>query len=162
MRYLKRFNEGLQLKETEELMDFAENCLAFLLDEGFQLELVDRYGRNPNDPSFEEDTEYYWIDLYGPTNDEDNTRNFSWEEVKDYYIPFISLIKNRYKLVDNEREYKGDLVYFKVQTGRRFDEHSFFNFTVEEIMNDNVTIPKSDFSYEDNIFCISIKIGGKL
>lgn len=162
MRYLKRFNEGLQLKEVEELMDFAENCLAFLLDEGFQLELVDRYGRDPNDPSFEEDTEYNWIDLYGPINDEDNARNFSWEEVKDYYIPFISLINNRYRLVENERAYKGDLVYFKVQTGRRFDEHSFFNFTVEEIMNDKVTIPKNDFSYEDNIFCISIKISGKL
>lgn len=162
MRYLKRFNEGLQLKEAEELMDFAENCLAFLLDEGFQLELVDRYGRDPNDPSFDEDTEYYWIDLYGPINDEDNTRNFNWDEVKDYYIPFISLINNRYRLVENERAYKGDLVYFKVQTGRRFDEHSFFNFTVEEIMNDKVTIPKNDFSYEDNIFCISIKISGKL
>ena len=170
MRYLKRFNEGLQLKETEELMDFTENCLAFLLDEGFQLELVDRYGRNPNDPSFEEDTEYYWIDLYGPTTRQagqfvqqtDDNRNFNWDEVKDYYIPFISLMNNRYNLVENERSYKGDLVYFKVQTGRRFDEHSFFNFTVEEIMNDNVTIPKNDFSYEDNIFCISIKISGKL
>lgn len=160
MIYLKRFNECLQLKETEELMDFAENCLAFLLDEGFQLELVDRYGRDPNDPSFDEDTEYYWIDLYGPINDEDNTRNFSWEEVKDYYIPFISLIKNRYKLVDNEREYKGDRIYFKVQTGRRFDEHSFFNFTVEEIMNDKVTIP--NYFNSHNIFCISIKISGKL
>lgn len=162
MRYLKRFNEGLQLKEVEELMDFAENCLAFLLDEGFQLELVDRYSHDPNDPSFDENTEYYWIDLYGPINDEDNTRNFSWDEVKDYYIPFISLINNRYRLV--EGSYKGDLLtYFKIQTGRRFDEHSFFSFTAKEIMNDKVTIVKNDFnSYEDNIFSISIKISGKL
>jgi hypothetical protein len=160
MKHLRRFNESLQLKELEDLMDFAENCLAYLLDEGFQLELVDRYGRGPNDPSFDQDTEH-WLDLYGPTNGEDN-RNFSWEEVKDYYIPFISLIKNRYRLVD-DGGYKGDQIYFKVQLGRRFDEHTFMNYTVDEIISDKINIPKNDFnSYDDNIFSISVKIGGKL
>ena len=42
MKHLRRFNESLQLKELEDLMDFSENCLAYLLDEGFELELVDR------------------------------------------------------------------------------------------------------------------------
>jgi hypothetical protein len=159
MKHLRRFNESLQLKELEDLMDFAENCLAYLLDEGFQLELVDRYGRGPNDPSFDQDTEYYWVDIYGPTNGEDN-RNFSWEEVKDYYIPFIQLLKNRYKLFDDEREYKGDQIYFKVQLGRRFDEHTFMNYKIEEVINDKINIPKN-FG-DDNIFSISVKIGDKV
>ena len=156
MKHLKMFNERLNDTESKELIDFCETSLAYLMDEGFELELVDRYGREPNDPSFDGDTEYYWIDLYGPRDDEGNNSNFSWQEVKDYYIPFIQLLKNRYKLFDDEREYKGDQIYFKVQTGVRFDEHSFMNYKIEEVINDRIPLN------EDNIFTLSVKIGGKI
>ena len=156
MKHLRRFNEGLSSNEFDELKDFSESCLAYLLDEGFELELVDRYGRESNDPSYDEDSEYLWIDLYGPRDDEGNNSNFSWQEVKDYYIPFIQLLKNRYKLFDDEREYKGDQIYFKVQTGVRFDEHSFMNYKIEEVINDRIPLN------EDNIFTLSVKIGGKI
>ena len=61
MKHLRKFNEGLSSNEFNELKEFCENCLAYLLDEGFELELVDRNGRESNDPSFDEDAEYFCI-----------------------------------------------------------------------------------------------------
>ena len=144
MKHLRRFNESLTQDELQELKEFTESCLAYLLDEGFELDYI----------SFDESTKCYWIDLYGSRDEEDLSRNFSWKEVKDYYIPFVSLLRNRYTIKDQ--------VYFKVQTGRRFDEHTYINYTIDEIINDKITIPKNDYSYTDNIFSISVKISEKL
>jgi hypothetical protein len=159
MKHLKRFNESLQLKELEDLMDFAENCLAYLLDEGFELELVDRYGREPNDPSFDQDTEYYWIDLYGPfiTQPDEygavpNDRSYSWNQIKDYYIPFLQLLKARYILVDDERSHKGDKVYFKIAEGADVDV-AFKEFKLDEVIDDKITL--------DSMFSVSVKVSSK-
>jgi hypothetical protein len=157
MRHLRRFNEGLSSNEYDEFKDFAENCLAYLLDEGFELELVDRYGREPNDPSFDEDTEYYWIDLYGPWGapdvyGEQTKASFSWNEVKDYYIPFLKLINARYVLVDHERSYKGDMVYFKIAEGADVDV-AFKEFKLDDVIDDKITL--------DSIFSVSIKVSSK-
>lgn len=159
MKHLRRFNESLQLKELEDLMDFSENCLAYLLDEGFELELVDRYGREPNDPSYDEDTEYFWIDLYGPSITQPdeygavpNDRSYSWNQIKDYYIPFLKLINARYVLVDPERSYKGDMVYFKLLEGADVDV-AFKEFKLDEVIDDKITL--------DSIFSVSIKVSSK-
>jgi hypothetical protein len=159
MKHLRRFNESLQLKELEDLMDFAENCLAYLLDEGFELELVDRYGREPNDPSFDEDTEYFWIDLYGPfiTQPDEygavpNDRSYSWNQIKDYYIPFLQLLKTRYVLVDDERSHKGDKVYFKILEGADVDV-AFKEFKLDEVIDDKITL--------DSMFSVSVKVSSK-
>ena len=157
MKNLRRFNESLQLKELEDLMDFSENCLAYLLDEGFELEFVDRYGREPNDPSYDEDTEYFWIDLYGPWGDPDRygdqtKAGFSWNQIKDYYIPFLKLINARYILVDHERSYKGDLVYFKLQEGVDVDV-AFKEFKLDEVIDDKIKL--------DSILSVSIKVSSK-
>lgn len=159
MKHLKRFNENLRLKELEDLMDFSENCLVYLLDEGFELELVDRYGREPNDPSFDGDTEYFWIDLYGPSITQPdeygavpNDRSYSWNQIKDYYIPFLKLINARYVLVDHERSYKGDVVYFKLQEGADVDV-AFKEFKLDEVIDDKITL--------DSIFSVSIKVSSK-
>ena len=157
MKHLRKFNESLQLKELEDLMDFAKNCLAYLLDEGFELELVDRYGREPNDPSYEIDSEYFWIDLYGPSITQPdiygavpNDRSYSWNQIKDYYIPFLQLLKARYILVDDERSYKGDLVYFK--EGADVDV-AFKEFKLDEVIDDKITL--------DSMFSVSIKVSSK-
>lgn len=153
MKHLKRYNESIDHDDFNELKEFTENCLVYLLDEGFQIEFVDPQG----DP-YGDRQEFWaslnteltlWIYLYGPTNDEGDNRNFSWQEVKDYYIPFIQLLKNRYELFN-------DQIRFKVQTGRRFDEHSFMDYKIEEVINDSIPLN------EDNIFTLSVKIGGKI
>ena len=160
MKYLRKFNEGLSSNEYDELREFCENCLAYLLDEDFELELVDRYGRDKMfDPSFDEDTEYFWIDLYGPviTQPDEygavpNDRSYSWDQIKDYYIPFLKLINARYVLVDHERSYKGDVVYFKLQEGADVDV-AFKEFKLDDVIDDRIKL--------DSIFSVSIKVSSK-
>jgi hypothetical protein len=159
MKHLRRFNESLSSNEYDELKEFCENCLAYLLDEGFELELVDRYGRESNDSSYEIDSDYSWIDLYGPWGEPDvhgeqTKASFSWNEVKDYYIPFIQLLKTRYVLVDSEGEAGDleDLVYFKIAEGADVDV-AFRNFTIEDVIDDKITL--------DSCFSVSIKVSSK-
>jgi hypothetical protein len=157
MKHLRKFNEGLSSNEYDELKEFSESCLAYLLDEDFELELVDRYGREPNDPSYDEDTEYFWIDLYGPWGDPDRygdqtKAGFSWDQIKDYYIPFLKLISARYVLVDDERSYKGDLVYFKISEGADLDV-AFKEFKLDDVIDDKITLASA--------LSISIKVSSK-
>lgn len=160
MKHLRKFNESLSSNEFNELKEFSENCLAYLLDEGFELELVDRYGRDSNDPSYEIDSDYFWIDLYGPLITQPDIyggipidRSYSWNQIKDYYIPFLKLIKARYILVDDERSYKGDVVYFKIQEGADVDV-AFKEFKLDEVIDDKITL--------DSCFSVSIKVSSKI
>ena len=156
MKHLRRYNEGLSFNEYDDLKEFCENCLAYLLDEGFELELVDRYGREPNDPSYDEDTEYFWVDLYGPSITDEYgavpNESYSWDQIKDYYIPFLKLMNVRYVLVDHERSYKGDMVYFKILEGADVDV-AFKEFKLDDVIDDKITL--------DSIFSVSIKVSSK-
>ena len=152
MKHLRRFNESLSSNEYDELKEFSENCLAYLLDDGFEVKLVDRYGRDSNDPSYYEDTEYFWIDLYGPWDEPDRYGDqtkvgFIWNEIKDYYIPFLKMINTRYVLVDDE----GDVVYFKIKEG--VDVDTEFWFKLDEVIDDKITL--------DSIYSVSIKVSSK-
>ena len=147
MKHLKRFNEGLSSNEFNELKEFSENCFAYLLDEGFELELVDRNGRESNDPSFDEDAEYFWVDLYGPTENGD-TISYSWDQIKDYYIPFLKLVQKRYILTDDD----GDRVLFKIEQGADV-ETAFKRFEIEDVIDDKIT--------SDSIYSVSIKVSSK-
>ena len=149
MKHLKRFNEGLSSNEFNELKEFSENCFAYLLDEGFELELVDRNGRESNDPSFDEDAEYFWVDLYGPTENGD-TISYSWDQIKDYYIPFLKLVQKRYTLTDGD--WNKDLVLFKIEQGADV-ETAFKRFEVEDVIDDKIT--------SDSIYSVSIKVSSK-
>ena len=149
MKHLKRFNEGLSSNEFSELKEFSENCFAYLLDEGFEVKFSDRLGNDEDDSSFLVDSDYFWVDLYGSQDDESNWNlfrdsiNYSWDEVKDYYIPFIKLINNKYKLVSK-------IIYFKIADV----ENEFHNFNIEEVINDRISF--------DEIVTISVEIGSKI
>ena len=79
MRYLKKFNEGV---EHEEIKDFCEINLAYLLDEGVDVK----------------------VEFYLPGEDEvtidfhERTNNIFWNECKDHIIPFLSRLVNKYEL----------------------------------------------------------------
>jgi len=76
MRYLKRFNEKV---EREEIKDFCEINLAYLLDEGVDVR-VSHYD------NFEDEV---IIDFH---------ENIFWNECKDHIIPFLSRVGNKYEL----------------------------------------------------------------
>ena len=44
MKHLKRFNESLEPVEVDELKDFCETYLAYLLDEGFVVDIKSAHG----------------------------------------------------------------------------------------------------------------------
>jgi len=43
MKYLKKFNESLSSDFTLDLKEFCESYLAYLLDEGFEVDVQHRY-----------------------------------------------------------------------------------------------------------------------
>ena len=155
MKHLRKFNEGLSSNEFNELKEFSENCFAYLLDEGFELELVDRNGRESNDPSFDEDAEYFWVDLYGPVITQPdiygavpNDSSYSWNQIKDYYIPFLKLVQKRYTLRDGD--WNKDLVLFR---RCRDTKTAFKRFEIEDVIDDKIT--------PDSIYSVSIKVSSK-
>ena len=95
MRYLKRFNESIE--EKSDLYEFCEDYLAYLLD----------------DSSFELDV-FNTVDLdiitsmaicltrYGKIKGKylkTGQIEFTWKEIKDYYIPFLHILNREYKIV---------------------------------------------------------------
>ena len=76
MRYLRKFNEKV---EREEIKDFCEINLAYLLDEGVDVR-VSHYD------NFEDEV---IIDFH---------ENIFWNECKDHVIPFLSRVGNKYEL----------------------------------------------------------------
>jgi hypothetical protein len=133
MKHLRRFNEDLTKDEIQELKEFCESCLAYLLDEGFEID----YEKGTGD--------FHWIDLWGSLDENENPISYTWDQVKDYYIPFIQLLKSRYKLVDS-------IIYVRVGAGQDLAT-SFAQYTFDEVLNDEV--------YTDKIYSLSIKVSDK-
>ena len=79
MKYLKPFHES-QDNFKEELQDFCEMNLAYLLDEGTKIEIID----------FPDNA---LIEIKLPTT--------TWEKIKDHMIPFLTRLQNKYKLIDS-------------------------------------------------------------
>lgn len=85
MKHLRKFNESLK----EELLDFCETNLAYLLDEGFKVRIS----------KFEGD-DYHQI-MLGTSE----PINFLWSEVKDQVLPFLHFLFKDYELYyDNDVE----------------------------------------------------------
>ena len=92
MRYLKSFNESKSRKfgfmakpeegELDELKDFCETNLVYLVDEDFVVEVSNDYThKNFHISILKEGSKY---------------KGFTWEEVKDYFIPFLTHLSRKY------------------------------------------------------------------
>jgi hypothetical protein len=87
MKHLRKFNESLN---KEELQDFCDTYLAYLLDEGYSIEtneMFDEYLlvlRNENRPTD--------VPIDSPE------LLFTWEEVKDQFIPFLHMLSKQYTI----------------------------------------------------------------
>lgn len=89
MRYIKKF-ESQKLKE-ERLKYFCENHLSYLIDDGFVISVIWQ-GHGYNGPS----KDCYNINLCKIDNG--SAKRFTWDEVKDSYIPFLLLLNKNYKI----------------------------------------------------------------
>ena len=87
MKFLRKFNENLE--DRLEIKDYCEMNLAYLIDEGFFIDVHSHSGG------------YYNITLRRSltTNQHGvHTTYFKWDDIKDHYIPFILRIQKKYKL----------------------------------------------------------------
>jgi hypothetical protein len=95
MRYLKRFNESVDLES--QLRDFSESYLAYLLDDGYRIQV------SPTNLKTQ-----FMIKLYKITeiNEEEYESNeFTWLDVKDSYIPFLHMLNREYDIIDDVVEF---------------------------------------------------------
>ena len=87
MKHLRRFNESLNEDEVDELKDFCEMGLAYLLDEDFIVDIDSRFPGSTGNVSFNFKKE----------------SGFTWDEIADQFIPFLQRLSNRYIIVDRIR-----------------------------------------------------------
>jgi hypothetical protein len=88
MRHLKRFNESqeeLNL-QREELRDFCETYLAYLLDEGFELKI---YGGTP----LTSGVTPFQVSLV-----KQDQSIFYWQDIINQFLPFLKFLKDNYNL----------------------------------------------------------------
>ena len=130
MKYLKSFNESVDiiaLNKILELKGFTEDCLAYLLDEGLDVGVEKAY----------KEEGIYEISL-------SNEVSFNWSQIKDYYIPFIQLLSNRYELISTH--YSIDTFVVKIvansgyywSNGSRIPLRELNYYTYDDIINDRV------------------------
>lgn len=153
MKHIKPFNESKENLQ-QELQDFCETSLAYLLDEGFDISVTLRDKVKFPDKQkilfqvFRNDKhllvtlglkakENTWLQDYDL---------FSWNDVKDYYIPFIQMLVRRYELLAYPA---GDFAFNT--------ERGIFYVPLEYIINDQVSQV-----FECRIWGINLKISDKI
>jgi hypothetical protein len=96
MRYLKPFNENTDNFE-EELKDFCENNLAYLIDEGLDISV---WAPTKFFKGFKISLDF-------------NSRNDNprlWNDIKDHMIPFLTRLSNQYEIKQYPRQDKKDIM----------------------------------------------------
>lgn len=97
MKHLRRFNEGLK----QELKDFCETHLAYLIDEGFRVAIS----------KFEGD-DYHQIMLgYATDGSGYGNNNRLWSQMKDHVLPFLHFLFKYYELYYDNTEPAMGIVY---------------------------------------------------
>lgn len=122
MRYLKKFNEDLDNQFREELKDFCETNLVYLLDEGTEVNV---------------DESHTMWNAKGHVIKIKFNEDKSWNEIKDHLIPFATRLNGKYEMMDTEvRIVFGDIMQCYNMTT-----------TIQDIINDNLEADSLSFRY---------------
>ena len=129
MKYLRRIFEEVNQNEYEQLKDFCEMYLAYLLDEGdWKIDIAMRTSVYPN-------TGYYdcmlWRRYETNADGSHSYPNTTWDDVSDYFIPFFKVLIDNYELIPS--------VSRSMKTGELVDnlvEFSGANVPKEKILGD--------------------------
>lgn len=89
MKYLRPFNESLSFKD--ELLDFCESNLAYLLDEGNKVKVSYRHSHKINYSKVPAGADLYLVEII-------LEQPKPWDEIKDYMIPFLTRLINKYEI----------------------------------------------------------------
>jgi len=89
MKYLKKFNEDNEHEFRKELKEFCDNYLIYLKEMGFDIKVSwSNFSDYP-------DSQCIYISL---PNEHDNSSYFKYADIKDYFIPFINLLNDEFKI----------------------------------------------------------------
>jgi hypothetical protein len=131
MIYLKRYNESFRAPSSfrEEIQEFCENCLAYLIDDDFSIE-TNLYGLDPVSVSFV---------LIRRFSGEVEPILFSWGDVKDYYIPFLQMLQRKYNLINTSKSPSilNSEVQVVIRTGSTSLDDSVY-YTLYEVLEDKI------------------------
>jgi len=96
MKHLKKFNEARKHKfdyestlDKEEVQDFCETYLAYLIDDGYQVSIIEN-----NDWKRTHDS----MRIIFLHDRNINPTNIEWDRVKDNFIPFLSMLDRNYTI----------------------------------------------------------------
>ena len=98
MKHLKRFNESLTDDEVEELKDFCESSLAYLLDdESYRLSVTEQTS------DYTRVSPSYYLSLtrdisYDGSTIEGGQDIINWGDIKDHFIPFLHMLTREYQI----------------------------------------------------------------
>lgn len=116
--HIKQFNESL----SNNLLEFCKYNLAFLLDDGFEIDLYT----------------YNGIEI-------SKDHGFYWDEIKDEFIPFFEMLNEKYYLVKFNRGGEDSVISF--DDGGGADHYSYENVINDEI-GDDMLLLKISFRAE--------------
>lgn len=136
MRYLKTWSL-LERIDTDAVKDLCDVSFANLYDQGFKV--------LPLDGSSRVDRQTMVKLVKG---DNQILEPFTWSEIKDYYIPFLQLISNRYDFISFTRQYNKDIDNVRIE----YVDWKYYSY--EDLINE-----KDQF--ELYIFSISIIVTNK-
>ena len=120
MKHIKPFNENKDNFE-EELKDFCETSLAYLLDEGYDISVTLRDEVRLSD-------KHILVTLGLKGQEPKPWELYYWNDVKDYYIPFLQMLVRRYELL----AYPTGYLAFNTKRG-------VFYLPLEQVINDEVS-----------------------
>lgn len=134
MKHLKPFLEasGWESINVGELKDFANNShFAYLIDEGFSLDVFSTInGSLFNYANALSDNSYFNLFSYIRIvkKNGDKLILFNWDDIKDYFIPFLSLVIRKYNLGNHA-------VNFGIE---RHGVPGVSSYSVKDVINDNI------------------------
>jgi hypothetical protein len=125
MRYIKKYNESnSEVLDEQEIKDFCEMNLAYLVDEGLNV-IIDDY---------QQDKHYFPVILSLR-----RVTNSSWDEVKDQIIPFLIRLKSQFNLFSFEK----DNLYYDIaldvlfKSGGEIGAYTHY-LTADDLVNDRI------------------------
>jgi len=143
MKHLKRFNEDILTDNfKEELQDFCENNLAYLLDEGTEIQVIESPGG--------------WSELHLIRILLNEPKR--WNEIKDHIIPFLTRLDNKYEINNHpfkEEQSSRNSKLLQVEDIRLYlsfgddvyrDNGSYMTGRVKDLIADNIGSPNARIS----------------
>ena len=152
MKHLKRFNESLDKVFKDELKDFCETNLAYLLDDAAQLEVSD--WKDWDEWKASDDCKIAILINPGKR----------WDEIKDQIIPFLTRLRNKYQISEFngiERGTKKDIYVYSYAPYNHISGIKAYNplveYEVKNLINDQISLNKEYEIWEIKLFISGYK-----